>query len=450
MMLMGLLIFSGSLSQCSAILNVTLASDADGWTKAVNGQLLTKLAQDSRVKLVGFVPKYTPQQKEHARSLNIELVDAKEISGYSPVELLAYPPDGLDIDILIIHAYGHDLGRQAQIIRDTKKCKWVHVVHTISEELEKFAERSASSAVVQESEHELQTALCERADLVIAIGPKVAEAYKAALHFCGKDKNVIDLTPTITEEFLGVRQMEGEAGEKFRVLISGSAKYFKVKGCDIAAKAIKLLQDSSYLLLFVGQPNDNAAQLKQDLLKEGLSLHQLTMRTSSGDTEYWRRLLCEVDLLIKPSRTEGFGISGLRAISADLPVLVSGNCGLGMVLKKLPSGKQHVVESDDPRVWADKIKEVRAKDPKACRLQSEKLRNEYKNHFSWETQCDQLVETMFTMVPAKSGMFKSISCCIELFHIKFNKLMSVFYISPVIDHEFRHNIIKVNCGSRRR
>lgn len=412
MMLRELLIFSGSLSQYSATLNVTLASDADGWNKAVNGQLVTKLAQDSRVKLVGFVPKYTTQQKEHARSLNIELVGAKDILGYcSPVELLNYPPDDLDIDILIIHSYGRDLGKQAQIIRETKKCKWVHVVHTISEELEKFLERSSSSAVVQESEHEIQTLLCERADLVIAIGPKVAEAYKSALRFCGKDKNVIDLTPAITEEFLGVRQMDGTAGEKFRVLISGSAKYFKVKGCDIAAKAIKLVHNSSYLLMFVGQPNDDAAQLKEDLLQAGIDLNQLTMRTSSGGTEFWHRLLCEVDLLIKPSRTEGFGISGLRAISADLPVLVSGNCGLGMVLKKLPSGKQHVVESEDPQVWADKIKEVRAKDPKVRSSESEKLRNEYMSHFTWETQCDQLVETMFTMVPAKSGMFKSILFC---------------------------------------
>lgn len=428
---MDLLIFSGSLSQYSTVLNVTLAADTDGWNKAVNGQLLTKLAQDSRVRLVGFVPKYTPQQKEHARSLGIELVDAKQISGYSPIELLAYPPDDLGIDILILHAYGRDLGRQAQIIRMTKQCKWVHVVHTVSEELEKFLERSASTTVGQESEHELQTALCEIADLIIAVGPKVAEAYKSALRFCGKDKNVIDLTPAITEEFLGVRQMDTSAGEKFRVLISGSSKYFKVKGCDIAAKAIKLLQDSSYLLLFVGQPSDNATQIKEALLKEGINLNQLTMRTSSGDTESWCRLLCEVDLLIKPSRTEGFGISGLRAISADLPVLVSGNCGLGMVLKKIPSGKQHIVESEDPQVWADKIKEIRAKGPKERRLQSEKLRNEYASHFNWETQCGQLVETMFTMVPAKSGMFKFISFCLlhgKLFYIKVNKLMSVFHV----------------------
>lgn len=320
----------------------------------------------------------------------------------------------MDIDILIIHSYGRELGRQAQIIKDNKKCKWVHVIHTISEELERFLEKSASSAVDQLSEHELQTTLCERADLIIAIGPKVTEAYKSALRFCGKDNNVIDMTPGITEEFLGMRQMIGNAGEKFRVLISGSSKYFKVKGCDIAAKAIKLLQDPSVHLIFVGQPDDNEAELEQALLKEGISVHQLTMRKGSGGTDYWRRLLCEVDLLIKPSRTEGFGMSGLRAMSADLPILVSGNCGLGMVLKKLPLGERHVVESEDPQVWADRIKEVKAMDPKACRVESEKLRNEYVKQFSWKDQCDKLVETFFTMVPTKFGMFNQPNnyvCC---------------------------------------
>lgn len=223
------------------------------------------------------------------------------------------------------------------------------------------------------------------------------------------------MTPGIIEEFLGVREKIGNtAGEKFRVLVSGSSKYFKVKGCDIAAKAIKLLQDPSFHLIFVGQPNDNEAELEQALLKEGINVHQLTMRKASDGTDYWRRLLCEVDLLIKPSRTEGFGMSGLRAMSADLPILVSGNCGLGMVLKKLPLGERRVVDSEDPQVWADRIKVVKAMDPKARRLESEKLRNEYVRQFSMKDQCDKLVEKLFTMVPTKSGMLDQRNDCVLL------------------------------------
>ena len=48
--------------------------------------------------------------------------------------------------------------------------------------------------------------------------------------------------------------------------------------------------------------------------------------------EDWRKLVSNIDLDIKPSRNEGFGMSGFLAISADLPVLISEHCGLGMVL----------------------------------------------------------------------------------------------------------------------
>ena len=421
--------FSGSLVQDPTKLNVTLATDAEGWDKSVNEQFLLELAQNPQVRVTGFVPKHTPKQKDHARKLNIELVDAKDITGYSAVELLAYPPDSLDIDILIIHSYGRDLGRQAQIIKDTKKCQWVNVVHTVSEDLEKFLDKKSADPAANDqiTEHELQTILCEKSDLVIAIGPKVTEAYRSALLFSGKDESVITLNPGIFEEFLVERRKIKGSGKIFRVLLSASSKYFLVKGCDIATKAINLLQDSSYHLIFVRQPKDNEDQLKEAFLDLGINQHQLTFR-SSGSKDFWPRLLCEVDLVIKPSRTEGFGISGLRAISADLPVLVSGNCGLGMVLMKLPSGAQHVINSDDPQAWADAIKNVRAKAMQVRREESEQLRKDYMQQFNWKMQCDEIVKKMFSMNPHKSGEF--VYCNFDLIRNSLSLNMSVSCRSP--------------------
>ena len=400
--------FSGSLVQDSTKLNVTIATDVEGWDKSVNEQFLLELAKNPQVKVTGFVPKHTPKQKDHARKLNIELVDAKDITGYSDVELLAFPPDNLDMDILIIHSYGRDLGRQAQIIKDKKKCQWVNVVHTVSEDLEKFLDKKSADQAAKDqiTEHNLQTSLCEKSDLIIAIGPKVTEAYRAALKYSGKDQSVICLTPGIIEEFLGVRGEIKGSGEIFRVLLSASSKYFLVKGCDIATKAINLLQDSSYHLIFVRQLKDNEDDLKQDFHDLGINEHQLTIRQSSGREDEWRGLLGEVDLLIKPSRTEGFGVSGLRAISADLPVLVSGKCGLGKVMKSLHSGAQHVIDSEDPQTWADAIKKVRAKAVQKRREDSEELRKYYMQRFNWKKQCDEIVTKMFSMNANKSGEYK--------------------------------------------
>ena len=422
--------FSGSLVQDPTKLNVTLATDAEGWDKSVNEQFLLELAQNPQVRVTGFVPKHTPKQKDHARKLNIELVDAKDITGYSAVELLAYPPDSLDIDILIIHSYGRDLGRQAQIIKDTKKCQWVNVVHTVSEDLEKFLDKKSADPAANDeiTEHELQTILCEKSDLVIAIGPKVTEAYRSALLFSGKDESVITLNPGIFEEFLVERRKIKGSGKIFRVLLSASSKYFLVKGCDIATKAINLLQDSSYRLIFVRQPKDNEDELKKKFLGLEINQHQLTFKESSRSIYFWKRLLCEVDLVIKPSRTEGFGISGLRAISADLPVLVSGNCGLGMVLMKLPSGAQHVINSDDPQAWADAIKNVRAKAMQVRREESEQLRKDYMQQFNWKMQCDEIVKKMFSMNPHKSGEF--VYCNFDLIRNSLSLNMSVSCRSP--------------------
>ena len=387
-------------------LKVTLASNAEGWDKVVNGQLETELARDERVEVSGFVPGNTQKQREHAARSNIKLFDAKPgYTGLTTSEKLFHPPDDLEIDILVMHSYGHHVGKQAQAIRDAKQCSWVLVVHTIPEDLEKYSEKLDPSTAGQDiSEHDLQVTLCEKADLVIAVGPKVAEAYKTALRYCGKQESVVTLMPRLPEEFLGVRQRVGNSGEKFRVLISASSKYFKVKGCDIAAKAVKLLNDPLCHLIFVVQEKDVKAEMEQAMVDAGIDLSQLTVRNCSGDTKMWRQQLCQVDLLIKPSRTEGFGISGLRAISADLPVLISGSCGLGVALKGLPSGGKHVVDSNDPQDWAKKIREIRAKGVQTRHEEAEQLRNEYSWEFNWREQCDELVRKFFTLVQQVRGM----------------------------------------------
>ena len=63
----------------------------------------------------------------------------------------------------------------------------------------------------------------------------------------------------------------------------------------------------------------------------------------------------QADLVVMPSRTEGFGLAALEALSASLPVLVSGNSGLGEALKEIQSGSSCVVESEEPKDWALKF-----------------------------------------------------------------------------------------------
>ena len=107
-----------------------------------------------------------------------------------------------------------------------------------------------------------------------------------------------------------------------------------------------------------------------------------------------KQLFCEVDLPVMPSRTEGFGLTGLEALSAGVPILVSKNSGFGEALSKVPFGASCVVDSEDAKVWAEEIKNVWRKKRKTRLSEAKDLRTSYDEKYSWSTQCKALINKM--------------------------------------------------------
>ena len=95
-----------------------------------------------------------------------------------------------------------------------------------------------------------------------------------------------------------------------------------------------------------------------------------------------------------PSRTEGFGLAALEALSAGLPVLVSANSGLGEALRKVSYGSYSVVDSEDPKDWANGIRVARQKDRKIRLDESKILSETYAKVYNWQDHCNRLVEIM--------------------------------------------------------
>ena len=108
-----------------------------------------------------------------------------------------------------------------------------------------------------------------------------------------------------------------------------------------------------------------------------------------------------VDIVLLPSKTEGFGLSALKAISAGLPVLVSGNSGIAEALREVPNGSQCIVDSQDPADWARAIKVVRNKKRNVRLREAKILRGNYLQQFSWEEHCDFLVTKMCNLAFGK-------------------------------------------------
>ena len=372
-------------------LKITLIGDEWGSSKGglstLNRELAKNLARQPGVEVTILLPHYSEGEKQEANDYKVSLATSEPMNGFDSIRGLSFPKEDHDIDVVIGH--GQKLGAPAQVIAKQRKCKRVHVVHTASEELAMFKE--GETAIPKGGEkRRAEVGLCEKADIVVAIGPKLKEDISAKLRH-RKDKWVIGITPGIFQEFAKVEQAS-EEGERFRILVfgRGDSEDFELKGYDIAAKAVASLKDESFLLLFVGAPKGKEEEVKNKLLKCGIPCTQLIVRDFIESREEVKKLFCEVDLLIMPSRTEGFGLTALEALSAGLPILVSKNSGFG----KVQFESSCVVCSEDPEKWAEAIRHVR-ETPRKLRLEKAlSLRKSYDKEYKWGRQCENLVDRM--------------------------------------------------------
>ncbi|XP_022808634.1 uncharacterized protein LOC111345616 [Stylophora pistillata] len=298
-------------------------SSTDREVSTIVRALAVQLAKYPNVEVSVFLPECSEEDRRNATSLKIQLIEADKLSGFEPILWLLSLPRNHDVDCAIGH--GVHLGRQIQLIKRNKDCRWIQVVHSVHEE-EGMYKDIFEGERLQQTEVEL----CQMADEVVAIGPKVAEAYTRYLSFAKEEETILDLTPGVFSEFFNVVQATDER-KTFCVLVIGSGdscKDFNVKGFNMAAEAIPELKDPSYKLKFLYSPKEKGEEIAEKLLQHGISRNQLIVRNLDDNREALANLFREVDLAIMPSRTEGFGLPGLEALSAGLPVLVSGNSGL--------------------------------------------------------------------------------------------------------------------------
>ena len=384
---------SGSTS--SRKLRVTLLSSewrsTKGGLSTINRELAIQLAKHPSVEVSVYLPQCSEEDKRDATGHDVHLIKVEAVPGYNPVDWLSFLREGQAMDCVV--GYGVVLGRQVQLIKRYHKCKWIQIVNAAPEEQGMY-----KHAILRaEKLHQDEVKLCEKADQVVAVGPKLADVLRRYLRFCRKDQDVLNLTPGIFSDFADVMQATEER-KTFSVLMFGpdDNKDFNLNGYDIAACAIAELkgEPQPYKLLFVGAPRGEEEKVKELLLQQGIDRRQLTVRCFCESREQLAWLFCEVDLAIMPSRSEGFGLAALEALSAGLPVLVSGNSGLGEALKDVLYGSICVVDSEDPKDWASAIKAVRQKDREMRLKETEIVRDNYALKYSWKKECDKLVERM--------------------------------------------------------
>ncbi|PFX24801.1 D-inositol 3-phosphate glycosyltransferase [Stylophora pistillata] len=347
---------------------VTLIADEwlskKGGLSTINRELSMQLAKSENLKVSLFMRQRDSAEKNRAEECNVAIIESQ---APNEEEWWKFPPTNFKTDCVIGH--GAKLGKQAEYLRDNFKCKWVQVVHTEPEELSS-SKRYPGAGAKGEEKSEEEVRLCRNADMVVGIGPKLTEAYNAKLR---PHKEVFDLTPGILKEFVDIKQASN-GGRNFRVLIFGRA--------DTEDTSLK------------DQKHD---EVKERLKDHGLLEERFLTRSFCKFRERLAENFQEADLVIMPSRSEGFGLTALEALSAGLPILIGWNTGLAQALEKVPSGTSCKVNTDDPSSLARAIKEVRGKERKIRLEEARRLREDYDKEYPWEAQCEKLVEEMLKL-----------------------------------------------------
>ena len=379
-------------------------SSSKGGLSTFNRELAIQLSEHAKADVSLLVPEGACESQEiiEAISFGITVVEAKGRAAYDRLDWLSTPPKDHNMEIVVGH--GVKLGRQVQFIRDSARfpnCKWVQVVHTAPEDLGRFKSYTEPISKGQRK-HQDEVELCKLADLVVPVGPRLKNFYSSYLRRHKTDQDVFTVTPGLFDrefEDLVEKQKPYEDGE-FKVLLFGRGddEDFELKGYNIAAQAFsdpRMKED--FCLMFVGAPQGKVDEVTQRLLQYGIANDHLYVREFIAEREGIKDILCEADLAIMPSKSEGFGLVGLEALSAGLPILVGSRSGFAKALEKVPSGKSFIVYSDDPTMWADAIVSVR--DKHKSRLDEIKaLRESYGQIYSWRSQCKDLAKVMQKMI----------------------------------------------------
>ncbi|XP_078585575.1 D-inositol 3-phosphate glycosyltransferase-like [Branchiostoma floridae x Branchiostoma japonicum] len=178
--------------------------------------------------------------------------------------------------------------------------------------------------------------------------------------------------PQPSESFANTNVKYG-AGEKVVLTVGRVTRVERLKGLDIAAKAMGMVKEkipNARLRVRGIAANDYAKSKK--ILEDNLDSGKLVPTLLPYGTE--REIIQDIrqaHLVLMPSRAEPFGMVGLEAIAAGIPVLISDQSGLADLMRELMEKEKvsadfrHKIVSTGLRdsdleqaVWADKIVDI--------------------------------------------------------------------------------------------
>ncbi|XP_019642608.1 PREDICTED: uncharacterized protein LOC109483910 [Branchiostoma belcheri] len=285
--------------------------------------------------------------------------------------IIRYPDIPQDLKCIVGHANVTSGAAKSIQENHREEAKLVIFNHDIPEETEYYKGAEKALAAGKKTEDILEDT--KNADAVFSLGKRVYDYFEMKYMSLGESKpgQHFLFLPRPSPVFEAISIRPG-GGQKVVLSVGRVTKVDKLKGHDLVARALgEVAEKITNVSLRVRGIDENDWEASKRILEENLHSGKIkptllpygTQKDIAEDMQ-------QAHLVLMPSRAEPFGLIGLEAIAAGIPVLISDKSGLADMIKdlikekKCPAEMRHrivetsVRESDlgeDAREWAKKI-----------------------------------------------------------------------------------------------
>jgi glycosyltransferase involved in cell wall biosynthesis len=285
-------------------------------------------------------------------------------------------------------------GPAAHEVREERfpEAQLVHIVHMVTEALGRVQGRPAKGIENQE----IEKGLVAGADLAVGVGPALFEEVQRLAEMSGSEPAFHEMIPGVPFE----EPQPPPVGERTpNVLLFGRADDSQKGTLEAAVMIRELLKDMNVRLTVRGAQPETLEEAKERLSRA--AGREVEVRPFTVDRAEILADLREADVVIMPSRAEGFGLVGLEAAGAGVPILVPSSSGIGRFVgdpSLFPAevAQQSVVEQEFEEVvpverWVEKLREVLGDLPTARERALELRRLLQETNRTWKGAAESLI-----------------------------------------------------------
>ncbi|XP_078663372.1 uncharacterized protein LOC144906699 isoform X1 [Branchiostoma floridae x Branchiostoma belcheri] len=264
------------------------------------------------------------------------------------------------------------------------------VTQTIPEDTEKYKEEEKAMGIGKKEDSIRQDA--EKAKTLFSVGHRTHGHLTNSIRAIPKDKRPVHklFLPEPSKIFQETTVEYVESREKVVLLISRVKEVGKLKGLDFVAKSLARVAKRSHerIQLRIRGVSEEEYQASMNSLQTSINSGKLIPTLlPHGTQEDICRDMQQAHLVLMPSRTEPFGLVGLEAMAAGVPVLISDQSGLATLVNEVVPEFHHSVlaitgnDSTDVTHWANQIENVlrmsKAEFSRAAELKKRLLESRY-------------------------------------------------------------------------